>query len=98
MWELTEHLWVFPSGRRRPLRTRFSFTLTLGEAVPDMPILVYANARVFKSDFPTAFWERLANKARTVIVTKMSYSHANLLDDLRVAGRQINFMPGESAI
>jgi trans-o-hydroxybenzylidenepyruvate hydratase-aldolase len=86
-------LWQTPT-----IENAVQFYADLGEAVPDMPILVYANARVFKSDFPTAFWERLANKARTVILTKMSYSHANLLDDLRVAGRQINFMPGESAI
>ena len=86
-------LWQTPT-----IENAVQFYADLGEAVPDMPILVYANARVFKSDFPTAFWERLAHKARTVIVTKMFYSHANLLDDLRVAGRQINFMPGESAI
>jgi len=86
-------LWQTPT-----IENAVQFYADLGEAVPDMPILVYANARVFKSDFPTAFWERLAKKARTVVLTKMSYSHANLLEDLRVAGHQINFMPGESAI
>jgi hypothetical protein len=40
----------------------------------------------------------VAKKAPTVVVTKMSYSHANLLEDLRVAGHRINFMPGEAAI
>jgi trans-o-hydroxybenzylidenepyruvate hydratase-aldolase len=86
-------LWQTPT-----IENAVQFYADLGEAVSDMPILVYANARVFKSDFPTAFWEKLAHKARTVIVTKMSYSHANLLEDLRVAGHQIKFMPGESAI
>ena len=86
-------LWQTPT-----IENSAQFYADLGEAVPDMPILIYANARFFKSDFPTIFWERVAKKARTVVVTKMSYSHANLLDDLRVAGHQINFMPGESSI
>jgi hypothetical protein len=60
--------------------------------------MVYATARFFKSTFPTSFWAGVAKKAPTVVVTKMSYSHANLLEDLRVAGHRINFMPGEAAI
>jgi len=86
-------LWQTPTNENS-----VQFFADLGEAVPDMPIMVYANARFFKSAFPTGFWAGVAQKAPTVVVTKMSYSHANLLDDLRVAGRQINFMPGEGAI
>ena len=86
-------LWQTPT-----LDNAAQFYADLGEAVPDMPILIYANARFFKSMFPTGFWARVAKKARTVVLTKMSYSHANLLDDLRVAGHQINFMPGESSV
>lgn len=86
-------LWQTPT-----LDNAAQFYADLGEAVPDMPILIYANSRFFKSMFPTGFWARVAKKARTVVLTKMSYSHANLLDDLRVAGHQINFMPGETSI
>jgi trans-o-hydroxybenzylidenepyruvate hydratase-aldolase len=86
-------LWQTPT-----IENAVRFYADLGEAVPDMPVLVYANARFFKSDFPTIFWDGMAKKTRTVILTKISYSHANLLDDLRVAGHKINFMPGESSI
>ena len=86
-------LWQTPTNENA-----IQFFADLGEAVPDMAIMVYANARFFKSTFPTSFWAGVAKKAPTVVVTKMSYSHANLLEDLRVAGHRINFMPGEAAI
>ena len=40
-------LWQTPT-----IENAVKYYADLGEAVPDMPILVYANARVFKSDFP----------------------------------------------
>ena len=86
-------LWQTPTNENA-----VQFFADLGEAVPDMAIMVYANARFFKSTFPTSFWAGVVKKAPTVVVTKMSYSHANLLEDLRVAGHRINFMPGEAAI
>jgi trans-o-hydroxybenzylidenepyruvate hydratase-aldolase len=86
-------LWQTPT-----IENSVQFFADLSEAVLDMPIMIYANARFFKSLFPTSFWSGVAKKAPTVIVTKMSYSHANLLDDLRVAGHRINFMPGEGSI
>ena len=86
-------LWQTPT-----IENSVQFYTDLGEATPDMPIMVYANSRFFKSSFPTVFWERLAKRAPTVTVTKISYGIANLLDDLRVAGHRINFMPGESSI
>ena len=86
-------LWQTPT-----IENSVQFYADLSEAVPDMPIMVYANARFFKSVFPTHFWERVAKRAPTVILTKISYNHANLLEDLRVAGQKINFMPGEGSI
>ena len=86
-------LWQTPT-----LDNSIRFYADLGEAVPNMPIMVYANSRFFKSEFPTVFWEGVAKKASTVIVTKISYNVANLISDLRVAGHKINFMPGESSI
>lgn len=86
-------LWQTPTNENA-----VQFFADLGEAVPDMPVMIYANARFFKSTFPTSFWAGVAKKAPTVVLTKMSYSHANLLEDLRVAGDRVNFMPGEAAI
>lgn len=86
-------LWQTPT-----IENAVQFYADLGEAVPDMPIMVYANSRFFKSTFPTVFWERLAKRAPTVVVTKISYGIANLLEDLRAAGHRINFMPGESSV
>jgi trans-o-hydroxybenzylidenepyruvate hydratase-aldolase len=86
-------LWQTPT-----IENAVQFYADLGQAVPDMPIMVYANSRFFKSSFPTIFWERLAKRAPTVIVTKISYGIANLLEDLRVASHRINFMPGESSV
>jgi trans-o-hydroxybenzylidenepyruvate hydratase-aldolase len=86
-------LWQTPT-----LENSVQFYTDLGEAVPDMPIMVYANSRFFKSVFPTVFWAGLAKKASTVVITKISYNVANLMSDLRVAGHKINFMPGESSI
>lgn len=74
------------------------FYTDLGEAVLDMPIMVYGNAMYFKTNFPVEFWEGLARRAATVVTAKVSYPIDHLLDDLRVAGHRINFMPGESHV
>ncbi len=86
-------LWQTPT-----LENSVRFYADLGEALPDMPVMVYANSRFFKSSFPTIFWERVARRAPTVIITKISYGIGNFLEDLRAAGHRINFMPGESSI
>ena len=86
-------LWQTPT-----IENAVQFYADLGEAVPDMPIMAYANSRFFKCTFPNVFWEKLAKRAPTVVITKISYGIAHLLDDLRVAGHRINFMPGESSV
>ncbi len=86
-------LWQTPTTENS-----IQFFADLSEAVPDMPVMVYSNAMFFKSTFPTVFWEGLAKKAPTVITTKVTYGIGTLLDDLRVAGHQINFMPGQNNI
>jgi len=86
-------LWQTPT-----LENAVQFYADLGAAVPDMPIMVYANSMFFKSEFPTVFWEGLANKAPTVITTKVTYAIDHLLDDIAVAGHQINFLPGQNNI
>ena len=44
----------------------------LGEAVPDMAIMVYSNAMFFKSTFPLPFWVGVRKKAPTVITNKIT--------------------------
>jgi len=73
----------------------------LGEAVPDMGIMVYANSNFFKTDFPQELWEAIvAKKARTVITCKMSSGHMsqNLESILRACGKALFFMPGGGAL
>ena len=51
------------SGRRRRWRTRSASSPTSREAVPDLPVMVYANRFFFKFDFPVEFWQGIAAKA-----------------------------------
>ncbi len=60
-------LWQTPT-----LENSVRYFADLGEAVPDMPILVYANAWVFKWGFPPEFWEGLALRAPTVVACKIT--------------------------
>lgn len=86
-------LWQTPT-----IKNSVQFFADLSEAVPDMPIMIYANARFFKSTFPTIFWQGVMEKAPNVITTKISYGIETLLEDLKVAGHRINFMPGQNAV
>lgn len=86
-------LWQTPT-----LENSVQFCADLSEAVPDMPIMIYANAMFFKSTFPTVFWEGVAKRAPTVITTKVAYNIDHLMDDMAVAGHQINFLPGQNSI
>jgi trans-o-hydroxybenzylidenepyruvate hydratase-aldolase len=86
-------LWQTPT-----IENAVQFYADLSQAVPDMPIMVYSNAMFFKFTFPTIFWQGVAKKAPTVISTKITYGINTLLEDLRAAGHQINFMPGQSNI
>ena len=81
-------LWQTPT-----LENSIRFFADLSEAVPEMAIMVYSNAMFFKSQFPVPFWAGVAKRAPTVITNKVSYSTEHLLEDIRVAGHQINFMP-----
>ncbi len=82
-------LWQTPT-----IENSVQYFAELGEAMPDMPIIVYANRRFFKSEFPTEFWAALALKAPTVIATKVSYGTDHLKEDLDVAEHQIKFLVG----
>jgi trans-o-hydroxybenzylidenepyruvate hydratase-aldolase len=85
-------LWQTPT-----IENSVQFFAELGQALPDMPIKIYANRRFFKSEFPTEFWAGVGQKAPTVIACKISYGMDHLTEDLEVAGHQINFIPGSGA-
>ncbi len=86
-------LWQTPT-----LENSVRFFADLSEAVPDMPVMVYSNAMFFKSMFPTAFWAGVAKNAPTVVTNKIAYPIGQLLDDIKVAGHQIRFLPGERMV
>jgi len=73
----------------------------LGENVPDMAVMVYANSNFFKTDFPLELWQAIvAKKAHTVITCKMSssYMSEHLEEILRACGKALFFMPGGGAM
>lgn len=84
-------LWQTPT-----LENSVQFYADLGEAVPDLAVMVYANSMYFKSVFPTEFWAGIARKAPTVTLCKVSYGIEHIVEDLDVAGQQVNFIVGES--
>lgn len=65
----------------------------LSRAVPELPVLVYANAFFFKFDYPLAFWEGIAARCPTVVACKVGFGFNQEIFD--VAGKQVNFMHGE---
>ena len=85
-------LWQTPT-----LWNSVQFYADLGDAMPDMPVMVYANPMFFKSTFPVDFWAGIAQKAPTVVACKMVGEVDTLLDKLKVAGHQVSFLPGETA-
>lgn len=84
-------LWQTPT-----LENAVGFFADLAQAVPDMPVMVYANRFFFKFDFPVEFWAGIAAKAPTVIATKVGFPLTP--EHLAAAGRQVNFMTGEGTI
>jgi dihydrodipicolinate synthase/N-acetylneuraminate lyase len=59
---------------------------------PDLAIMVYANARAFRYNFPVEFWEGVAVKAKTVMSAKTSRPD-DLIRKIEVTGKRINFVP-----
>jgi dihydrodipicolinate synthase/N-acetylneuraminate lyase len=81
-------LWQTPT-----VENAVQFHADLSEAVPDLPVLVYANGFFFKFAYPLEFWEGIAAKAPTVIACKVGFQ---LTDEIfEAAGHQVNFMHGE---
>ncbi|WP_440941093.1 dihydrodipicolinate synthase family protein, partial [Immundisolibacter sp.] len=87
-------LWQTPT-----LTNSVKFYADLGEAVPDMGLMVYANPLFFKSTFPVEFWEGVGKQCPTVVTCKYVgnlLDPKNMLKDLPAsmdAAPQVQFMP-----
>lgn len=69
----------------------------VSEAFQNLPVMVYANARAFRYNFPTEFWEQVSKLAPTVIAAKVSNSKF-LTENISVTGKRINFFPSDMVV
>jgi dihydrodipicolinate synthase/N-acetylneuraminate lyase len=84
-------LWQTPT-----MTNAVRFFADLGEAVPDLPVMVYANSFFFKFTFPLEFWTAIGKEAPTVIATKVGFPLTTEI--LECTNGQVNFMTGEGTI
>lgn len=80
----------------QPVRTDMAvdFYRQVSAVFPDIAVMVYANARAFRYNFPVEFWQAIADQAPTVVAAKYSRPK-NLPELLAVTGGRINFVPNE---
>jgi dihydrodipicolinate synthase/N-acetylneuraminate lyase len=69
----------------------------ISEALPGLAIMVYANTRAFRFDFPIEFWEAVGKQATTVVCAKCSRA-PRLLEMIAVTGGRIQFIPNDAVI
>ncbi|HEY8216930.1 MAG TPA: dihydrodipicolinate synthase family protein [Acidimicrobiia bacterium] len=81
-------LWQTPT-----VENAVGFHADLSDAVPDLPVLVYANGFFFKFAYPLEFWEGIAAKAPTVVACKVGFQFTEEI--FTAAGHQVNFLHGE---
>jgi len=84
-------LWQTPT-----LENAIGFHADLAEAVPDLPLLVYANRFFFKFEYPVEFWRGIADRCPTVVACKTSFPLTDEL--LAAAGEQVAFLNGEGGL
>lgn len=61
------------------------------EALPDMPICVYANTEAFKYSFPPPFWAQVSEMPQ--VITAKYLTIALMLTDLHLSHRKIRLLP-----
>jgi trans-o-hydroxybenzylidenepyruvate hydratase-aldolase len=70
------------------------FYAGVSEALPDFPIMVYANTNAFRNDFGVEFWRHVAATAPTV--TSAKFLEAEILPECIAASNgRINFLPND---
>ncbi len=82
-----------PMWQTPTIEVAVQFFGDLGEAVPEMPIVLHSDPRIFKFDYPVQFWQGIGISAPTVIANVMGYGTKSMMDDMRVAAHQVNFIP-----
>jgi dihydrodipicolinate synthase/N-acetylneuraminate lyase len=80
-------MWLTPT-----LDHAVRFFADLSEALPDLPVLVYANPMFFKFDFGPSFFSGVRAKAPTVVAAKVGFVSEEQVD---AAGSAIALLAGE---
>ena len=81
-------LWQTPT-----VENAIQFHADLSTAVPDLPVMVYANSFFFKFTYPLEFWQGIAARCPTVVACKVGFGFDRAV--FEAAGAQVNFMHGE---
>ena len=86
-------LWQTPT-----IQNAVRFYADLSEAVPDFPMMVYSNSRVFKFNFPMPFWIGVAKDAPNVITNKVASPDTmqNIEEIVAKTGDRISYLPGNA--
>ena len=64
----------------------------LGEACPDIPIMIYSNSNFFKTSFTNEFWQGVGKYGTTVVTNKVSYRSNDFVADMDAAGPRVQFL------
>src|SRR5690242_14820413 len=79
------------------LDTAVEYYATVSQAFPDLALMVYANSRAFRFDYPPEFWGKVVAKAPTVMSAKFS-NPSTLLACLEASQGRVHFLPNEGAV
>jgi trans-o-hydroxybenzylidenepyruvate hydratase-aldolase len=83
-----------PMWQPMPPAASARFYASMSEALPDFPIMVYANSNAFRNDFGVEFWRHTAATAPTVMSAK--FLNVEILADCIAASNgRINFLPND---
>ena len=83
-----------PMWQPMPPEPAARFYAGVGEALPDFPIMVYANSNAFRNDFGVEFWRHVAALAPTV--TSAKFLNAEIVAEcIAVSHGRINFLPND---
>jgi dihydrodipicolinate synthase/N-acetylneuraminate lyase len=74
-----------------------TFYTEMSQLFPKLAIMVYANARAFRYDFPLDFWDALSQRAPTVTSAKFSRPK-NLTELIQRSRGRINFVPNDLTV
>ncbi len=80
-------LWQTPT-----IENSIQWYTDFSEAMPDFPVLVYANASFFKSTFPTALWAGIGKRAPTILGCKGG-TGPEFVDKVKACAHQVQMVP-----